>query len=80
MYFDGRRPSTDGAEIEVALVALSAGPRSSIPRLYDRAKQLSLAAKVAILCGSCRAVAADARNRKQDEREKLLAADPPSGS
>lgn len=64
MYCAARQPSTDGAEIEVALVALSAGPRRSIPRLYDRAKQLSLAAKIGILCGSCRAVAADAREQE----------------
>ncbi len=59
MYCDGRRLSTDGSEIEVALVVFLVGPRSSFPRLYDRAKQLSLAAKIGILCGSCRVVAAD---------------------
>ena len=59
MYCSGRQPSTNGAETEIALMAFLVGPRSSFSRLYDRAKQLSLASKIGILCGSCRTVAAD---------------------
>lgn len=59
MYCDGRRPSTSGAETEIELMAFLVGPHRSLSRLYDRAKQLSLASKIGILCGSCRTVAAD---------------------